>query len=118
MNSATITLGGVEYQAAPLRSLQVAGFYDAIDAAGEHETKTAMMRRTMRTIAQSLRNAGVEQLADLDDDAAINWLDSNAAFREVDPAFAKVLELSGLQKAPEGEAPAAGSTSNGSSAAS
>jgi hypothetical protein len=114
----TVTLGGTEYNAAPLKTLQVASFYDSLDAAGDKETRTSALTRTLRTIAQSLKNSGSPLVEGLTDEQAIEKINDVAKFSEIDPSFSKVLEISGLRKEPEGEAPAAAeSTSSDSSAA-
>lgn len=113
----TITLGGNAHNVAPLKALQVAEFYDAIEAS-ENETKVQTITRSLRTVARSLRNAGSPLVEGLDEAQAIAKIDDVADWTEVDAAFGKVLEISGLKKAPQGEAPAAESTSNESSAAS
>lgn len=116
----TIILGGAEYKVAPLRSLQVAEFYDAIDAAADGETKVATITRSLRTIARSMRNENDTAFpSDEDENTAISRIDALALFAEIDPAFGIVLEISGLKKAAAGEAQAADeSTSSASSAAS
>ena len=114
----TVTLGGAEQNVAPLKALQTAQFLDETPS-----TTLDRVKCSMRVIGQSLQNAGsllVQGVTDEDLPAKIN--DLALSLKEVDNAFAAVIEISGLRVAkPEektGEAPAAESTSNESSAAS
>lgn len=116
----TIVLGGAQRQIAPLKSLQVAAFYDAIDDAKEGETKVKTFTRSLRIIGLALKNGKDQLVEGLDEEQTIAKIDETAAWKEVDEAFGKVLEISGLRKSDDaaGEAPAAESISNASSAAS
>lgn len=124
MKTAKITLGGAEYEIARLKSLQVAEFFDAIPSDTASETKTSQFTRSLRTIALALGNAKSALLEglNLNDDEGINRaiakIDDLAEWEEIDPAFIKVLDLSGLRKRAEGESQATESTLSESSVAS
>jgi hypothetical protein len=119
MANRSITLGGETRLVAPLKSLQTAEFLDAVAAAPENESKVSSWTRAIRTLARSMMNGGDPLVSGLSEDDAIQKINDTAiTFNEIDPAFAAVIELSGMKRATAGEAPAAESTSSASSAAS
>jgi hypothetical protein len=114
---ATVKVKGEEQTLAPLKSLQVADLLDDLANDKDNKTSTAtVIRRSLRVVAQSLGNGGAPQGTTIDD--AIATLNDGIEFKDLDAAFAQVMDITGLRKTKEGEAPAAESTSTESSAAS
>jgi hypothetical protein len=114
----TVTLGGAEYSIAPLKALQVAAFFDELETGKDGETKVKVFTRSIRVIAQSLANAKDPVVSSLSESDAMEAVNNTATFEEITPAFLAVLDVSGLKKGTTGEATAAESTGNESSAAS
>lgn len=119
MNNGTITLGGEECGISPLKSLQVAELLDEIEAGkAANENQAAVVKRSLKTIAHALANGKHRLVEGLNEADAIDKINDVAAWKEVNAAFLTVLDVCGLRKTTEGEAQAAESTSNESSAAS
>jgi hypothetical protein len=115
MAPVTIAAGGQELTLAPLKSRQVAAFFDANDP---NAKQSAVVDLSLRVIAQSLQNANDPFAQGVSSDELPAKIDDAFSWREVNEAFVAVLDVTGLKKAPEGEAPAAAdSTSSESTAA-
>lgn len=115
---ATVKVGESDLNLAPLKSLQVAEFMDDATS-GNPQSASSVIRRSLRVVAQSLANGGSPQAEKIDD--AIAALNEKIAYTDLDPAFREVMKITGISleaKSPEGEAPAAESTTGESSAAS
>lgn len=115
MATVTVNAGGQVLTLAPLKSRQVAAFFDANDPSAK---QSAVVDLSLRVIAQALQNANDPFTQGLSVEQIAEKVDGEFAWREVNDTFVVVLDVTGLRKASEGEAPAAeDSTSSESTAA-